>query len=430
MTKDDRAGPADDEEGTTTVKEGDHDPQVSLRRRVLLLVSMPAFLVPITTTIYLPSLKVIEQELDTSAAMVGLTISSYVALFAFMPLIYGPYSDRYGRRPILQVSLAIYVITSLLCAQVWSIEILIAFRALQALGVAAAMVVGAGAIADVYPREGRGQAMGVFGVAPLIGPIIGPPMGGLIEAIVGWRGIFYVLAGAGAIILVAVTLGLPETLDRERAPRNRPNPLEPLAHLRSRPIALWALLGGLMFGTMYAILTLMPGYLDEEHGLEPFQIGLVMIPFGLGSMSGTLIGGRAADRIGRKRASIGAAFLLVPAVLAFAWTLDLALAVPIAITMAIGFCLSHTRPGLTTYCIELSPRHASGVAASLTTTSMLAAALASFLAPLGADSLGRQWTFTIAALLCLGAAFLVRCCVADDRLDDKQAGLAAPAGSD
>ncbi len=417
MTEDDRPEHADDEASSPTVNEEAHDPKVSLRRKVLLLVSLPAFLVPITTTIYLPSLKVIEEDLDTSAAMVGLTISSYVALFAFMPLVYGPYSDRHGRKPILQVSLAIYVITSLLCAQVWAIEALIAFRALQALGVAAAMVVGAGAIADVFPRERRGQAMGIFGVAPLIGPIIGPPLGGLIEALVGWRGIFYVLAGAGAVILVIVTLGLPETLDRQKAPRNRPHPLESLTHLRLRPIALWALLAGVMFGTMYTILTLMPGYLDEEHGLEPFKIGLVMIPFGLGSLSGTLVGGRAADRMGRKRASMGAAYLMVPSVLAFAWTLDQALVIPIVITMAIGFCLSHTRPGLTTYCIELAPRHASGIAASLTTTSMLAAALASFLGPLGADTIGRQWTFTIAALLCLGAALLVRCCVADDRME-------------
>ncbi len=387
----------------------------AFRRRVLFLVSLPAFLVPITTTIYLPSLNIIEKDLDTSAAMVGLTISSYVALFAFMPLIYGPYSDRVGRRPILQISLAIYIFTSLLCSLSWSIETLIAFRSLQALGVSAAMVVGAGAITDVFPRGERGRAMGVFGVAPLIGPIIGPPMGGVIEAFVGWRGIFYILAATGIVILVVVSIGLPETLVRGRAPGSRANPLQPLGHLRSRPVALWALLGALMFGTMYAIITMLPGYLDDGYGLEPYQIGLAMIPFGLGSMTGTILGGRAADRVGRKLASIRSAFLLVPAVLAYAWTLGLNLAMPIAITFVIGFFLSYSRPGLITYCIELKPHRASGMTASLTTTSMLAASLASFLGPAGAEMVGEFWVFTIAAMLCLSAAILTNRCVVDDR---------------
>lgn len=387
----------------------------SYRRKVLILVALPAFLVPITTTIYLPSLNLIEEDLDTSKQMVGLTISSYVLLFGLMPLVYGPYSDRIGRKPILQVSLTLYIITSLLCSQVWSIEALITFRALQAMGVAGAMVVGAGAIADVFPREERGQAMGLFGVAPLIGPLVGPPLGGAIAAVFEWRFIFYFLSGAAALILLAVTLLLPETLDHKKAPRDRANPLEPLSHLRHPFIAQWALLGALMFGTMYAVLTLYPSYLETEHGLDEAKIGLAMIPFGIGSLAGTVLGGRAADRLGRKRASLSGTYLAVPVILLYAWTLDQFLGLTLTITVLFGFVMSYSRPGLNTYCIELDPRKASGITASLMTTSMLGASLASFLGPAGSDWVGDRWVFTVGAMLIFTAGLMVNRFVLDDK---------------
>lgn len=158
-----------------------------MRLRILVLASMPAFLSPgkisaffsfinlkqkATNTIYLPSLPNVIQSLNSNEFEVSLSISIYTLLAGFMPIIYGPISDRYGRKKILIFGLTIYIISSVLCGISPNVVYLIMFRIFQAFGASSANVVGAGMISDVYPPSNRGNAMGWYTSAALIGPVI------------------------------------------------------------------------------------------------------------------------------------------------------------------------------------------------------------------------------------------------------------------
>lgn len=93
-----------------------------------------------------------------------------------------------------------------------NIASLIVFRATEAVGIASAIVVGAGVIADIYPPVERGPAFGIFGIPPLVGPIVGPIIGGAIATAFGWRGTFVLLAILGLIVIAGIFFFVPETL--------------------------------------------------------------------------------------------------------------------------------------------------------------------------------------------------------------------------
>jgi len=163
---------------------------------------------------YLPSLKAIEADLQTTEALVALTLSCYTISLAFFPLIWGPLSDIYSRKKVLQLGMGLYIVSAIGCAlPFFGIYVLIFFRIIQAMGSASLVVVGAGSISDVYPPQLRSKAMGWFGVSPLIGPLVGPTIGGQIAELIGWRGTFWVLAALAIINSALVACFLPETLD-------------------------------------------------------------------------------------------------------------------------------------------------------------------------------------------------------------------------
>eukprot|EP00005_Dracoamoeba_jomungandri_P000338 CAMPEP_0174257280 /NCGR_PEP_ID=MMETSP0439-20130205/6444_1 /TAXON_ID=0 /ORGANISM="Stereomyxa ramosa, Strain Chinc5" /LENGTH=247 /DNA_ID=CAMNT_0015340303 /DNA_START=74 /DNA_END=814 /DNA_ORIENTATION=+ len=243
---------------------------------------------------YLPSIVTVINDLDTTEEMVALTISLYTLFVGITPLIWGPASDRFGRKVVICTSLSIYIMTTILCGMSWNVYYLIIFRVLQGIGLSASGVVGAGSISDVFPPRNRGFALGWYSVTALIGPIVGPVVGGVIGDLWGWRSIFYVLAGTGGIILTGVIIFLPETLNKS-GPKRSLNPLVPLAFLLDPAILAIVFVSASIFGAMYLTIFVFPLQLDELYGLSELEIGMAYIPFGVGASLGTLTGGRAAD---------------------------------------------------------------------------------------------------------------------------------------
>ena len=122
-----------------------------------LLLSLLTALGPLTMDMYLPSLPAIGEALHAPPVQVQLTISSYLLGFAVGQIIYGPISDRVGRRPVILVALAVYSVATVVCALAQSIHILIAVRFVQALGGAGSIVLARAAVRDLYSgvRAGR-----------------------------------------------------------------------------------------------------------------------------------------------------------------------------------------------------------------------------------------------------------------------------------
>lgn len=183
---------------------------LSASRLALILGAMTAIM-PMAVDMYLPALPSLTQSLQVDPSRVQLTLSSFFLGVAGGQLLHGPLSDRYGRRPLMLVGLALYVLASAGCAMATSVGMLTVLRFVQALGACSGMVISLAVIRDSFaPQEGArmiSRMMLVLGVAPILAPLAG----GQLLAWLGWRAIFWFLAVYGAVLFVAVALTLPET---------------------------------------------------------------------------------------------------------------------------------------------------------------------------------------------------------------------------
>ncbi|KAI8462625.1 MAG: major facilitator superfamily domain-containing protein [Monoraphidium minutum] len=167
--------------------------------------------VPPPDTIYLPALVSIERDLNTTATMTAASVSLYLVMVGLAALLWGPVADRFGRRLTLFVSSLLFLGTTLVCVFAPTIEVLVAFRALQGAAISAYSVGTSAVMADVFPPEQRGRSMGLLSIPILVGPVIGPLMGGGLSYSLGWRSTFVAMAVMGGAIFVGLIIFLEET---------------------------------------------------------------------------------------------------------------------------------------------------------------------------------------------------------------------------
>lgn len=186
------------------------DQRPSVLRFALVLGAMTAIM-PLAVDMYLPALPALAGSLAVDPSRVQFTLSAFFIGVAGGQLLHGPLSDRYGRKPLMLVGLALYVLASAGCAMAGSVEVLTALRFVQALGACSGMVISLAVIRDSFPpQEGArmiSRMMLVLGIAPILAPLLG----GQILAWLGWRAIFWFLAAYGTLGFIAVLAFLPET---------------------------------------------------------------------------------------------------------------------------------------------------------------------------------------------------------------------------
>ena len=162
--------------------------------------------------IMLPALSAITDSLNTKDTLTKMTVTVYLLAFGCGQMIFGPLSDRWGRRPALIAGLGIYLAGGLLSGVADSISVLLGGRFLQGLGGAVGHVIGRALLRDLY--SGRtlarqmAMAMGVFAIGPLIAPLLGWAL----AAAVGWRAVFIGMSGFGGALLLIAVVALPETI--------------------------------------------------------------------------------------------------------------------------------------------------------------------------------------------------------------------------
>ena len=184
----------------------------SRKNFIVAVVSLCGLVAPLASNIYFPALVSVQKDLQASDIMINATISVFIFVMGIAPVIWAPFSDLRGRQAVYVVSNALFAVSSLLCGLSVNAVMLIIFRVFQAFGSSAVIAVGAGTISDIFEPRERGLAMGWFFMGPLIGPIIGPIIGGYMNQYVGWRSIFYLLAGIGVVFEILIVFLLPETL--------------------------------------------------------------------------------------------------------------------------------------------------------------------------------------------------------------------------
>jgi MFS transporter, DHA1 family, multidrug resistance protein len=256
-------------------------------RRLALLGALSAF-GPLSMDMYLPSTPSIAASLHASQSLVQLTMSACLAGLAVGQLIAGPVSDSVGRRVPLLAGLAAFTVMSVACALAPDIGALIAFRFLQGLAGAAGIVLSLAMVRDLYdgPDLARilGSLMLVFGVAPVLAPVIG----GQVLRVTSWRGVFGVLAGVG-VALLAASWRLPETVppDRRTAGGFAQLRADSRALVRDRQYGANALAVGLSNAALITYISALPFIVEDAYRRSPqlFSLAFAINALGLTVMS-------------------------------------------------------------------------------------------------------------------------------------------------
>nr|WP_315267997.1 multidrug effflux MFS transporter [Microbacterium lemovicicum] len=268
-------------------------------RRVLpaLLLLMTVF-GPISMDLYLPALPALTSELGAVTSVAQLTVTACLVGLAAGQLVAGPLSDRFGRRGILLVGVTAYMLTSALCAVSPSVEMLIAARFVQGLAGGVGIVISQAAGRDVYTGGALIRFYGRLTVVGGFAAIIGPLVGGVLNTVTDWRGLFVFLAVIGAGILL-ISLGLfPETLSADgRISGGWAHTVRDFRTLLADRVFVGAVLNqGFLYAALFAYLSGSTFVLQDVYGLPPLEYALAFGLNSAGFMAFGYLAGRAAER--------------------------------------------------------------------------------------------------------------------------------------
>lgn len=366
----------------------------------------------ISTDLYLPSLPAIAAQFEVGAGAVQLTLSVFLAGFAVSQLVYGPLSDRFGRRPVLLGGLTLYVLASLACAVADSLALLILARFCQAVGACAGVVLGRAIVRDLHEPAQAAKVLSHVAAAMALAPALGPIVGGYVEAWFGWRANFLLLVGFGGLTWLACIALLPETNNRKNPEATRIGRSWAIyRELAGHPLYRgYVLVCAFAYSGIFAFISGSAFVLIEVLGLPPERYGLCFAAVVAGYMIGAFASGRLTLRLGLERlVAAGALVALLGGLLAAGLTLVAAPSVwgligPVFLYLiGAGLMLPNAMAG----AMGPFPERAGAASALLGFVQMLFAAGLGILVGQLHDDSGRSMTFAIAAVG-LGAALTVR----------------------
>lgn len=268
---------------------------------IALLVAMTG-LGPFTMQILIPSLPAMAVALAVPYATVQLSLTLYLVGVAAGQLLYGPLSDRFGRKPLLLGGLGLYILGTLAAAVAPSAGFLIVARVMQAVGSCAGLVLGRAMVRDAYPREQAASVLGYVSTAMAVAPMIAPLLGSVLEEQFGWRATMLACLAFGLVLLPLLWLRLPETLAQ-------PAPLPGIAGL----VGAYAQLARLRLFRAYAAVTAFsscvffafaaggPLVVIGTMGRSATAYGAAMMVISVSWMIGTFTSARLAGRLGLMR---------------------------------------------------------------------------------------------------------------------------------
>jgi EmrB/QacA subfamily drug resistance transporter len=397
---------------------------LSARRRtgILLICSLSLFIVGLDVTAVNIALPSIARELDAGISALQWTVDAYTVVLASLLMLAGSIADRFGRKRTFVTGLGVFTTASVLCSAAPSVELLVAFRVVQAVGASMMNPVAMSIITNVFtdPRE-RAQAVGVWGAMFGISLALGPIVGGALVSSVGWRSIFLINLPIGLAAIALTLRFVPES----RAPRPRrfdpvgqglvivllatltfgiieapgqgwsspgilaafavagaalvallryePRREEPLIDLRffgSIPFTSSIVISVLAFAAFGGFLFLNTLYLQVARGLEPVEAGLFTVPIAVMTAIASPLSGRLVGRRGPRLPLVlaGIAILAGSAVLTgLEPTTSVAELFAAYVLLGIGFGLVNAP--ITNAAVSGMPRAQAGVAAAIATTS-------------------------------------------------------------
>ncbi|KAI0068153.1 MFS general substrate transporter [Artomyces pyxidatus] len=294
---------------------------------IVNLAAFAAIFSPLTANIYFPAIPVIASQFHKSTELINLTVTIYMVMQGLAPMVWGTFSDRWGRRPIF---VACLVLLSLSCVGLALVPtsaywLLMLLRGIQAAGSASTIALGAGVIADIATPAERGGFMGLFGIGPMVGPSIGPVIGGALAQGLGWRSIFWFLCIASGLCSVELVLFMPETLRalvgdgsiqppllyrpvipvvgrHIEAPLTHDRPprkpfINPFRILTYPDVVILLIFNGTICAVYYGVTATTSSLFQDTYPyLNQTDIGLCFLSIGGGMLLGTLFSGKLLNR--------------------------------------------------------------------------------------------------------------------------------------
>lgn len=271
-------------------------------RRVVYIILLGALtaLGPFTIDLYLPAFPVLQQDFQTTAAAIQLTLTGTMIGFALGQLIVGPLSDKVGRRrPLLAVT-ALHVIASIGAALAPDLTLLAIARVLMGMGAAAGGVVAMAIVRDLFGGRRLVVMLSRLALVSGVAPVIAPLIGSALLAVMPWRGIFVVLAVYGAVMLVSAIALVPETLPKARRGANGgATVLQRYRSVFSDRVFIGVLIiGGMTFSGLFSYLSSSSFLFQEGYGFDAQQYGMLFAVNSLGVVLGVQTASRLAARFG------------------------------------------------------------------------------------------------------------------------------------
>ena len=268
-------------------------------RRFLVTLASISLIGPLAIHMFLPAMPVIKSVFAISDALVGLTYSAALLVMAVSTLMYGSLSDRYGRRPVLLVGLALFTLGSGVSGIADSVYGLIAGRVIQAFGAGCGVTLARAIARDAYGTEGLVKVIAYLTMAYTLGPMLATLFGGMLIDLAGWRSLFWLAAIAGVLITTASRVVLYETRPKEDTQRKPSGFLQDYVALFSHArFTAFVLQTGFSSGLFYAMAAASSFLMKDYLGRSATEFGAYFMAFPIGFFLGNLLSSRVSQRFG------------------------------------------------------------------------------------------------------------------------------------
>jgi MFS transporter, DHA1 family, multidrug resistance protein len=266
---------------------------------LLVLLGMLQAFAPLSIDMYLPAMPVMEKVFHASTAAVQLTMVTFLIGFALGQSLYGPITDRFGRKPPLYASLVLFIASSLACAMAPSIRVMSVFRLLQAVGACGGSVMSRAMVRDLFPPEDMRKIFSMLILVLGVSPVIAPLIGSYLLVWFGWNAAFFAQATIGAACMVGMHFRLPESLAHDD---KRPLRFDVITSaytqlLRDRTFLGASVVCGFSSAGLFAYITSAPFVFINLYKIPTERFGWLFGAVAAGMIVASQINGRMPHRI-------------------------------------------------------------------------------------------------------------------------------------
>lgn len=253
---------------------------------------------PLSIHLFLPALPLVKAAFGISDGLAQFTFSIALFTMAITTLVYGALSDRYGRRPVLLGGLVLFIAGIALAALAPSVEWFIVGRLIQAIGAGCGVALARAIARDAYGPEFLVKAIAYLTMAYTLGPMISPPVGGILVDAFGWRSIFWFALIMGTLILFGAILTLHETLPQRPPGGTAPGMLRGFSRLLRQPLFMsFVLQSGFSSGTFFGLASATTFMMKEVLERPATEFGFYFLLFSGGYCLGNWVSSRLSGKV-------------------------------------------------------------------------------------------------------------------------------------